>query len=110
MGSGRYGEKVATDCLMSAVQMLAHGLHEDYRLFQWSSDSLMAVLRRHTSYVAVRMEVSRLMMNTPQHLVEQGGQKTMLNIATSFDLLPLAQFSTIEELLGAFKAKLIGVT
>jgi hypothetical protein len=34
----------------------------------------------------------------------------MLNIATSFDLLPLAQFSTIEELLGAFKAKLIGVT
>ena len=77
MGSGRYGEKVATDCLMSAVQMLAHGLHEDYRLFQWSSDSLMAVLRRHTSYAAVRMEVSRLMMNTPQHLVEQGGQKNI---------------------------------
>jgi len=57
--------------------MLAHGLHEDYHSSNGAGDSLMAVLRRHTSYAAVRMEVSRLMMNTPQHLVEQGGQKNI---------------------------------
>ncbi|HTW80061.1 MAG TPA: response regulator [Terracidiphilus sp.] len=105
----RYGEKAAADYLMCAVQVLAQGLHEDDQLFQWSSDVLMAVIRRHVSYAAVRMEVSRLLMNNPQHLVEQGGRKTMLTIAMNFDLLPLAQFSAIDELMGAFKAKLIGV-
>jgi YesN/AraC family two-component response regulator len=104
----RYGEKAATDYLMGSVQFLAQGLHADDQLFQWSSDVLMAVISRHVSSGAVRMEVSRLLMNSPQHLVEQGGRKIMFAIATTFDLLPVAQFSTLDEMMVAFKAKLIG--
>lgn len=105
----RYGEQAATDYLMSAVQILAQGLREGDELFQWNSDVFMAVIRRHVSPAAVRMEVSRLFMDSPQHMVDQGGRKTMVAVAMSFDLLPVAQFSTLDELMAAFKAQLIGV-
>lgn len=105
----RYGEQAATDYLMSAVQFLAQGLREGDELFQWNSDVFMAAIRRHVSPAAVRMEVSRLFMDCPQHLVDQGGRKTMVSVAMSFDLLPVAQFSTLDELMAAFKAQLIGV-
>ena len=105
----RYGEKAAADYLMCAVQFLAQGLHRDDLLFQWNSDVLMAVLRRHVSSGAVRMEVSRLLMEPPHHLVEQGGRKTMIAIAMVSDLLPIAQFSSLDEMMTAFKANQIGV-
>jgi hypothetical protein len=101
-----YGEKAASEYLLSALRFLAQGLHGEDRLFQWSRDVLMAVIRRHISYAAVRMEIARFLLNSPQHLVEQGGRKTMLAIATSFDLLAVAQFSGMDELMGAFKARL----
>jgi len=103
----RYGEKAAAGYMMTAVQSLAEGLDPEDQIFQWSSDALMVVLRRHISFAAVRMEASRLFMNSPQHVIEQGGRKTVLAVATSFDLLPVAQFSTVDELMGAFKAKLL---
>jgi YesN/AraC family two-component response regulator len=103
----RYGEKAATDYLMSAVQFLAHGLHEGDQLFQWSNDVFMAVIRRHIVPAAVRMEASRLFMDCPQHVVEQGGRKTMVAITMIFDLLPVAQFTTLDQLMAAFKSQLI---
>jgi YesN/AraC family two-component response regulator len=105
----RYGEKAATGYLMNVLQLLAQGLHADDRVFQWSRDVLMAVVRRQISAAAVRMEVSRLFMDCPQHLVEQDGRKSMVAIAVSFDLLPVAQFSTVDQMIAAFKARLIGM-
>ena len=99
----RYGEKAAAGYLMSAVQFLTQGPHEEDQLFQWSSNALMAIVRRHISFAAVRMEFSRLLLNSPHYFVEQGGSKAMLTIATSFDLLPLAQYSTIDELMRGFR-------
>lgn len=104
----RYGEKAAADYLMSAVQFFAQGLHEGDELFQWNSDVFMAVIRRRISPAAVRMEVSRRFLDCPQHLVDQGGRRTMVAIAMNFDLLPVAQFSTLDELMAAFKSQLIG--
>jgi hypothetical protein len=103
----RCGEEVAAEYLMSAAQFLVKGLHPDDLLFQWSREVLIGVLRRQVSSFAVRMEVTRLLMDSPQHLVEKAGQKTMVAISTTFDLLPVAQFSTLEEMMTGFKAKLI---
>lgn len=105
----RYGEEVAADYLMNAVQFIAQRLHSDDQLFHCSSDVLMAVIRRHSLPGAVRMEVGRLFMETPQHLIQQGGGKTMVTIAFRFDLLPAAQFSTMEDLMAAVKAKNMGI-
>jgi hypothetical protein len=37
--------------------------------------------------------------------VEKAGKKTMVALSTTFDLLPVAQFSTLDEMMAAFKAK-----
>jgi CheY-like chemotaxis protein len=103
----RYGEKAATDYLMGAIQFLVQGLHPSDQLFQWGGDVLLGVLRRQVSSAAVRMEITRLFADTPQHLVERAGKKTMIAISTIFDLLPVAQFSTFDEMMTAFKAKLL---
>ena len=103
----RYGEKAAADYLKGAVQFLVQGLHPGDRFFQWGSDVLLGVLRRQVSSAAVRMEITRLFADTPQHLVERAGKKTMIAISTIFDLLPVAQFSTFDEMMTAFKAKLL---
>jgi GGDEF domain-containing protein len=101
----RYGEKAAAEYLMGAVQLLAQGLHPSDQFFQWGRDVLMGVLRRQVSSAAVRMEVTRLFMDNPQHPVEKAGKKTMVALSTTFDLLPVAQFSTLDEMMAAFKAK-----
>jgi hypothetical protein len=80
-------------------------MHPGDQLFQWSGDVLMAVIRRKASSNAVRMEVSRRFMNSPQHLLEQNGRRIMMAITMNFDLLPVAQFATVDELMTAFKSK-----
>jgi len=106
----RFGDQAAADCLMSAAQFLVQGLHPGDQLFQWSSDVLTAVIRRQTSSGAVRIEVSRLFMDPPQHLIEQGGRKTMVNLAFRFDMLPLAQLFSLDEMMSAFEARMIDVS
>jgi hypothetical protein len=69
----------------------------------------MAVIKRRIAPSAVRMEIARVLRDNPQHLVEQGGRKTMLAIATGFDILPVADFATVDELMMAFKSKPAGV-
>lgn len=104
----RYGEKAAAEYLMQAIQLLATGLNPDDQLFQWGGDVFMAVIRRNASPSSVRMEVARLLSDLPQHLVEHEGRKTMIAVAINFDLLPVAQFSTLDELMTAFKARAAG--
>lgn len=105
----RYGDAVASEYLMSAVQLLAMGLHPDDRIYHWGSDTLMVVLKRSGAANAIRMEIGRIIMDSPQHVVEQNGRKTMVAITFSFDLLPVAEFATLNELMDAFKAKPAGV-
>lgn len=105
----RYGEDAAEKYVMHAIEHLAASLHPDDRLFQWSRDAFMGVIQRQVSPAAVRMEVSRLSMASLQHIVEDRGRKIMVAISTTFDLLPVAQFSTVDEIMTAFKAKAVGV-
>ena len=64
--------------------------------------------RRHISPFAVRLEMIRLIDGSPQHLVEADGRKVVMAIAMTFDLLPIAQFSSFAEMITAFNARLIG--
>jgi len=104
----RYGEGAAGGYLRAGAKFLLQAMRREDRLFHWSKDVLIAVVQRHTSPVAVRMEISRLLMEPPQHVLEVNGRRTMIALTTTFDLLPAAQFSTLDEMLAAFDAKLIG--
>ena len=85
----RYGEEAANRYLSEAVQFLLRALQPADRLFHWSKGVFLAALERQISPPAVRMEVSRLLQEPPQHVLEVNGRRTMIAIATSFDLLPV---------------------
>lgn len=104
----RYGEKAAADYLNKVVQFLSGALRPSDRIFHWSRDVLMMILRRQISPSAVRMEMARLVAGSPQHLIEVDTRKIMMAISLTFDLLPIAQFSSFEAMIAAFDAKLIG--
>jgi len=104
----RYGEDAAQGYLKDAVKFLLQSLHPGDRLFYWSHGVLMAAIERQISPAAVRMEVSRLLLEGPQHVLEFNGRRTMIAISTTFDLFPVSRFSSFDQLMAAFDARLIG--
>jgi FixJ family two-component response regulator len=104
----RYGEEAALRYLKDAVRHLSQMMSSGDRLFHWSRGVLLATIERHIPPAAIRMEISRKLLNCPQHLLEVNGRKTMITIATTYDLLPVARFSTFDQLVAGFDAKLIG--
>ena len=104
----RYGEIAAAEYLLAAYQFLSDVLKTNDRIFHWSRDVLMMVLHRQISPSAVRMELARFLAESPQHLIEVDNRKIMMAISLTFDLLPIAQFSSFDEMLAAFSTKLVG--
>jgi len=103
----RYGEEAAIDYLMGAGQFVMHTLRPDDLLFHWSHDVLMAVVRRQMPAAALRKEFERQLMEPRQHLLDVDGKKIMVSISATFDLLPVARFSSFDQMFEAFDAKLI---
>lgn len=104
----RYGEDAALRYLKDAVRFLSQMMSSGDRLFHWSRGVLLAAIERHIPPAAIRMEISRKLLNCPQHLLEVNGRKTMIMIATTYDLFPAARFSTFDQLVAGFDAKLVG--
>jgi response regulator RpfG family c-di-GMP phosphodiesterase len=103
----RYGEHAAVDYLKSAVKFLTQPLRPEDRMFHWSRDVLMMILSRQATPHALRQELARQTSGPHQHILEVDGKRIMFGIATTFDLLPLAQFADLDGLLEAFDAKLV---
>jgi FixJ family two-component response regulator len=104
----RYGEEATLGYLKDAVRVILQALRREDRLFYWSHGVLMAVVERQIPQAAVRMQISRVLLGCPQHLLEINGRKTMIAISTTFDLFPAARFANFEQMLAAFDATLLG--
>ncbi|WP_420237476.1 response regulator [Telmatobacter bradus] len=100
----RYGEESAGDYLNIAAQFLMQSLRSEDRLFHWERDVLMAVMRRQISPAAMRLEIVRLTSASREHVMEVNGRSIMVASPITFDLLPISQFSTFDEMLAAFHA------
>lgn len=105
----RHGEDAAADYLNGVAQFIVNSFRSTDRLFQWTRDVLMIVVRRQMLAPAVRMEISRVMANAPAQIVYVEGKKVMIAVSCTFDLLSISKFSTLDEMLAAFSAKLIGI-
>jgi CheY-like chemotaxis protein len=105
----RYGEEAAGDYLNSAAQFLIQALRPDDKLFHWERDLLMAVIRRKVSLGALRMEIDRLTLSSRGQMMNVNGKSLMIACPISFDLLPVSQFSTLDDMLLAFAAKPTGM-
>lgn len=104
----RHGEDAAADYINGAALFMVNAFRPTDRFFQWNKDVLIGVLKRQMPAAAVRMEVARLTSGAPQQIVDVDGRKVMLGVSTTFDLLLLSLFPTLDELFTAFNAKLIG--
>lgn len=104
----RYGEAASADYLTAAAGFLQQALHAGDLLFHWRRDVLMAVVRRHISAAAVRMEMERLVADTRGYIIEVRGRPMMIACLITYDLLPAAEFSDFAELLRACDPKTAG--
>lgn len=102
----RYGEKAAGEYLGTLAQLLVKTLHPNDQLFHWSHDLLMAVMQRHISAAAVRMEMERLIADAREYIIEVSGRRMMIACLMAFELVPAARFSGFTDMLASFDAKL----
>jgi FixJ family two-component response regulator len=105
----RYGEGAAGDYLNSAAHFLTEALQPDDKLFHWGRDVLMGIIRRKISPGALHMEIDRLILSNRGQMMHMNGKNIMISCPIAFDLLPVSQFSTLDDLLLAFDAKRIGM-
>jgi len=105
----RYGEEAAGEFLSSAAQFLVQSLRSEDRLFHWERDVLMAVVRRLVSPGALRVEIDRLLLANHGQVMNVNGKSIMVTCPISFDLLPVSQYSSLDDMLTAFSAKPIGM-
>jgi DNA-binding NarL/FixJ family response regulator len=103
----RYGELAVAEYLNFAAHYLVQGLRGEDRLFHWSRDVLMGVLRRRISPVALRMEITRLASSIREHvhMMEVKGKNIVTTCPVAFDLLPVSQFSTFDDMLMTFEVR-----
>ncbi len=104
----RYGEEAAADYLNNAAQFVMQALHSDDRFFHWGRHVLMAVIRRKMPLGAVRMEFARVTSASREHVLQVDGRSIMINTSISFELLPVSQFSKLDEMLAAFDPQFSG--
>jgi FixJ family two-component response regulator len=104
----RYGEEAAGDYLNVAAQFLIQALRSEDKLFHWDRDVLMAVVRRRVSPEAMRMEIVRLTMANREHVMVVKGRSIMVASPITFEMLPVSQFFSFEEMLAAFDTTSIG--
>jgi len=100
----RYGEEAAADYLNIATHFLMEGLRGEDRFFHWGRDVLMAVVCRQVSAAAMMLEFDRLTSGTRENAIIVNGATIMITSPISFDLLPVSQFSSLDEMLTAFAA------
>jgi CheY-like chemotaxis protein len=106
----RYGEEAAADYLISSAHFLMQALRSDDLLYHWGRYVFMAVVRRTVSPAAVRMEFARLTSAGGDHVMEVKGRSIMVATSIDFDIKPVSQFSTLDDLLAAFDPELSGMS
>ncbi|MGA2348973.1 MAG: response regulator [Terracidiphilus sp.] len=103
----RYGDEASNDYLNFIAQFLMQALRSEDRLFHWRPDVLMAVVQRLNSAFSMRMEMARLIMASREYMIETDGRSIMIANLITFDSFPASQFSTFDDMLVAFDAKLM---
>lgn len=104
----RYGPEAASDYIKATMKYLMRSMGPTDRLFHWSPDVLMIVVRRQLSPVAMRVEIARFMQDRRESITDVNGRQIMVAAPTAFDVLPIAQFANFDEMITTFDVKLTG--
>lgn len=101
----RFGKEVGDSMLCEVAQWIQKEISSADRLFRWSGTALLALLARPNSIETVRNEISRIMENKLEHLVQTGSRTILLPIAARWTVFPMMAASRlIYQKLDAFSA------
>jgi GGDEF domain-containing protein len=95
----RFGDETVQDCLMAVAAFLTQSLHSDDQTYHWSDSSLLSILQGRVNEQILTAELERIVLKNRETCVNIGGRATMLRIPITFDITPIDQLQTAEDLL-----------
>jgi GGDEF domain-containing protein len=96
--SQRFGPEAVEDCLMAVSAFLTASLHNDDAIYHWSDASLLAILQGRANELILTAELQRIAAANRETNVTIGGRNIMLRIPITFDLTPINQLTSAEDL------------
>jgi GGDEF domain-containing protein len=97
--SQRFGTEAVEDCLMAVSAYLTAGLQGDDAIYHWSDSTLLAILQGRTSELILTAELERIIAQNRESTIQMAGRSVMLRIPVTFDLTPIHQLRSPEDLL-----------
>ncbi len=94
----RFGAEAVEDCLMAVAAFLTQSLHSDDAIYHWSDSSLLAILQGRANEQILTAELERISMQNRETSVNIGGRSTMLRIPITFDITPIEQLQSADDL------------
>ena len=94
----RFGPEAVQDCLIAVSSFITEGLHSDDHVYHWSDSRLLAFLQGRVNEQILTAELNQLAGRNRDFMVQVGVRTIMLRIPLSFDVTPVSQFSSPEDL------------
>jgi hypothetical protein len=94
----RFGAEAVQDSLMAVSAFLTHSLRSDDAVYHWSDSSLLAILQTPVSVPILTAAMRRIVDNNRDITIRIGGRTVMLRIPLEFEVTPIDQLRTAEDL------------
>jgi GGDEF domain-containing protein len=94
----RYGEEAMQDCMMAASAFLIRNLRSDDSIYYWNEESLLAILQSPAPEKAITVVIQRIIDNNRDITIQIGAHVVMLRVPLIFELTPISQLRTAEDL------------
>jgi hypothetical protein len=94
----RFGVEAVQDSLMAVSAFLTHSLRSDDAVYHWSDSSLLAILQTPVSISILTAAMRRIVDNNRDITIQIGGRTVMLRIPLEFEITPIDQLRTPEDL------------
>jgi hypothetical protein len=94
----RFGVEAVQDSLMAVSAFLTHSLRSDDAVYHWSDSSLLAILQTPVGVPILTAAMRRIVDNNRDITIQIGGRTVMLRIPLEFEITPIDQLRTAEDL------------
>jgi GGDEF domain-containing protein len=94
----RFGVEVVEDCLMAVSSYLISTLRSNDTVYLWNDSCLLAILQGRPSEQILAAELQRVISHNRENSVIVARHTIMLRIPLSFELTPIKQLKTVEDL------------
>lgn len=95
----RFGSAAVEDCLMAVSAYLTAGLEGEDTIYHWSDSALLALLLGRPNEKILHAELERVISRNRESTINIGGRLVMLRIPISYQITPIHDLRTADDLL-----------